>query len=241
MEFLDEAKVSFPFEIFATDISETAIEKARAGMYAGAALAHVSPQRLARFFTRSERGYQIGEGHPRRMRFCQAQRGAGPAFLQAGPDQLLQRADLPGRRIAAQGLVDSALRPQAGRLPGARPIGKHRHAFRVISSGGEDPQDLLPAAGRECAGAAAERRPPRRRPGGSPARELPRAGTGLDVQREADRLVLAEYAPSGRHHRRRDEHRSGPGPHRSVPRAFAGRADPESSETGARRLDCGPG
>ena len=31
------------------------------------------------------------------------------------------------------------------------------------------------------------------------------------------------------------------GPHRSVPGAFAGRADPESSETGARRPDCGPG
>ena len=29
------------------------------------------------------------EDHPRRMRFCQAQRGAGPAFLQAGPHQLL--------------------------------------------------------------------------------------------------------------------------------------------------------
>ena len=29
------------------------------------------------------------EDHPRRVRFCQAQRGAGPAFLQAGPHQLL--------------------------------------------------------------------------------------------------------------------------------------------------------
>ena len=32
MEFLEDAKVSIPFEIFATDISETAIEKARAGI-----------------------------------------------------------------------------------------------------------------------------------------------------------------------------------------------------------------
>ena len=89
MEFLDETKVSVPFEIFATDISETAIEKARAGTYTDAALAHVSPQRLARFFTRTERGYQVAKSHPRRMRFCPAQRGAGPAFLQAGPHQLL--------------------------------------------------------------------------------------------------------------------------------------------------------
>ena len=61
MEFLEDAKVDVPFEIFATDISETAIEKARAGTYKDAALAHVSPQRLARFFTRSERGYQIAK------------------------------------------------------------------------------------------------------------------------------------------------------------------------------------
>ena len=68
------------------------------------------------------------------MRFCQAQCRAGPAFLQAGPHQLLQRADLPWCRITAQGAIDSALRPQANGFPGARSLRKHRHAFRVISS-----------------------------------------------------------------------------------------------------------
>jgi two-component system CheB/CheR fusion protein len=58
-EFLDDAKVSMPFEIFATDISETAIEHARAGIYPGTALARISPERLARFFTKTERGYQV--------------------------------------------------------------------------------------------------------------------------------------------------------------------------------------
>ena len=33
MEFLDDAEESVPFEIFATDISETAIDKARSGTY----------------------------------------------------------------------------------------------------------------------------------------------------------------------------------------------------------------
>src|ERR1017187_8658664 len=61
MEFLEEAKLSLPFEVFATDISGTAIEKARAGSYSGLALAHVSPQRLARFFTTTERGHQIAK------------------------------------------------------------------------------------------------------------------------------------------------------------------------------------
>src|ERR1035437_8469930 len=61
MGALEDGKVRVPVESFATDISETAIEKARAGIYTGAALAHVSPQRLARFFTRAERGHQIAK------------------------------------------------------------------------------------------------------------------------------------------------------------------------------------
>ena len=61
MEFLEVRKLSLGFEIFATDISEAAIEKARAATYTGAALAHVSPQRLARFFTKTERAHQIAK------------------------------------------------------------------------------------------------------------------------------------------------------------------------------------
>src|SRR5208283_3349263 len=60
-EFLDDAKASVPFEIFATDISETAIEIARAGTYKEPALAHVSQQRLARFFSRAERRCQVAK------------------------------------------------------------------------------------------------------------------------------------------------------------------------------------
>ena len=50
-----------PFEIFATDVSERSIDKARAGTYKDTELAHVSAQRLARFFTRAERGYQVAK------------------------------------------------------------------------------------------------------------------------------------------------------------------------------------
>ena len=88
MEFLDDAKVSFPFEVFATDISETAIEKARAGATrsrAGPCLAAAIGALL------HPNGTWVPgcEDHPRRMRFCPAQPGPGPAFLQAGPHQLL--------------------------------------------------------------------------------------------------------------------------------------------------------
>ena len=110
MEFLDDTKVSIPFEIFATDISETAIEKARAGTYTDSAVGARLAAAIGAVLHPNGTRVPDRESHPRRMRFCQAQRGRGPAFLQAGPHQLLQRADLPGSRIAAQGVVDPALR-----------------------------------------------------------------------------------------------------------------------------------
>ncbi len=44
-EFLERAGANAPLQIFASDISESAIEKARAGIYPAAALAEVSPAR----------------------------------------------------------------------------------------------------------------------------------------------------------------------------------------------------
>ncbi len=49
------------FQIFASDISDRAVEKARAGIYGGPALAGVSPARLKRFFVKNKGGYQIAK------------------------------------------------------------------------------------------------------------------------------------------------------------------------------------
>lgn len=46
-------------QIFATDLSESALERARSGLYTQAAVASLSPERLARFFVRLDGGYQI--------------------------------------------------------------------------------------------------------------------------------------------------------------------------------------
>jgi two-component system CheB/CheR fusion protein len=48
-----------PFQIFATDISDGSLDRARAGLYSEALVAGVSPERLRRFFTRIDGGYQI--------------------------------------------------------------------------------------------------------------------------------------------------------------------------------------
>ncbi len=48
-----------PFQIFATDISDGSLDRARAGLYSEALVAGVSPERLRRFFMRIDGGYQI--------------------------------------------------------------------------------------------------------------------------------------------------------------------------------------
>jgi len=48
-------------QMFGTDISETAVGRARAGIYSEAALRGVSPARLRRFFLKVQHGYQINK------------------------------------------------------------------------------------------------------------------------------------------------------------------------------------
>jgi two-component system, chemotaxis family, CheB/CheR fusion protein len=59
LEFLGTKGLSTPIQIFATDLDELAIEKARIGIYVKSALTNVSPQRLHRYFTKIDGSYQV--------------------------------------------------------------------------------------------------------------------------------------------------------------------------------------
>jgi two-component system CheB/CheR fusion protein len=59
LEFLEDNALEHPIQIFGTDISEKAIGRARAGLYADSMLRDVSEERRRRFFTKSENGYRI--------------------------------------------------------------------------------------------------------------------------------------------------------------------------------------
>ncbi|NPV89889.1 MAG: PAS domain-containing protein [Firmicutes bacterium] len=61
LEFLSGITDDPPVQIFATDINETHIGKARAGVYPMSIEAEVSPERLNRFFTKVDKGYQINK------------------------------------------------------------------------------------------------------------------------------------------------------------------------------------
>jgi two-component system CheB/CheR fusion protein len=59
LEYSANAGGTFPVQIFASDLSEPAIRRCRTGLY-GSEIA-VSPERLTRFFAKTEQGYQVSK------------------------------------------------------------------------------------------------------------------------------------------------------------------------------------
>lgn len=61
IEYLEETQQSLPIQIFATDISEAAVQRARNGVYPLNIQRVISQDRLNRFFTKVENGYKINK------------------------------------------------------------------------------------------------------------------------------------------------------------------------------------
>ncbi len=59
LESMERRSISIPFQIFASDLSEHALEKARTGFYDDSITVDVSPERLRRFFTKVPKGYRV--------------------------------------------------------------------------------------------------------------------------------------------------------------------------------------
>jgi two-component system, chemotaxis family, CheB/CheR fusion protein len=59
VEFLAQGRAEIPIQVFGTDLSERAIQTARAGVYKENIEADITPARLRRFFYKEDGGYQI--------------------------------------------------------------------------------------------------------------------------------------------------------------------------------------
>lgn len=61
LEFLGDRASQIPIQLFGTDVSESSIAKARAGVYPENIQGDVSAERLQRFFSKTESGYRISK------------------------------------------------------------------------------------------------------------------------------------------------------------------------------------
>ena len=146
--------------------------------YTGAALAHVSPQRLARFFTRTERGYQIAKSIRDVCVFARHNVAQDPPFskldLISCCNVLIYLGAVLQRKVLS--ILHYALKPTGFLVLGpSESIGTLSESFHQVEKTHKI-YCLRPAAGTPAP--PPERRPPRRRPGGSPGRRLPRTGPG---------------------------------------------------------------
>ena len=196
-EFLEKAESNVRIQIFATDLSEAAIEKARAGRYALPALGEVSQARLERFFVKSGGGYQIQKSIRETCIFARQDITKDPPFhkldlitccnvlIYFGP--ILQRKALS--------IFHYALRPNGFLMLGpSESVGPISNLFapldkklKLYSKQGSDPLQFQSLAGDPQALKAAGI--------GVPTGLNVRAA--LDVQKTAERVLLAEYAPAG--------------------------------------------
>src|SRR5437867_1238460 len=78
VEYLDHSSVHPSIQIFATDVNETVLEKARQGEYA--ASASISAERLRRFFVRTNGSYQVTKTIRKMCVFAKQDVTADPPF-----------------------------------------------------------------------------------------------------------------------------------------------------------------
>lgn len=79
-EHLGDRLEKMPVQIFGTDISESSIERARAGVYEGSALAGVRSERLERFFVKQNDGYRVSQFIRDMCTFARQDLTQDPAF-----------------------------------------------------------------------------------------------------------------------------------------------------------------
>ncbi len=80
LEFLDDRAGAFTIQIFATDVDENALARARAAVYPPTIERDLSPGRLQRFFVRNDRGYQVSRQVRDLVVFARHNLGKDPPF-----------------------------------------------------------------------------------------------------------------------------------------------------------------
>jgi two-component system CheB/CheR fusion protein len=182
-------------QIFATDLSETALAKARDGNYLSNIARDVSPERLQRFFTKAGDGYRISKAIREMCVFARHDLTRDPPYSRM--DLISCRNVLIYLESSLQEVVFATLH-YALRAEGVLVVGpaetagasaalfvaideKHRIYSRRVASG---PPRLLSIM--------RDARPP------WAAERVSRKASGLsEVPKEADRMLLARFGPAG--------------------------------------------
>jgi two-component system CheB/CheR fusion protein len=203
----DKASRMRKLQVFATDLNDTLLDKARHGLYAKSLAEDIEPERLRRFFVEEQGGYRVVKALREMVVFARQNVIVDPPFsrmdlvscrnLLIYLEPSLQKKILP--------VFHYALKPAGFLFLGSsesiggftdlfEPIDKkHKIYTRKVAA---TPAFQLPV--RKERGERGEGTPPgvvlRRGTPGEPSNGLP---AELNAQREADRVTVNQFAPPG--------------------------------------------
>ena len=184
-----------PLQIFATDLSEGALAKAREGTYLVNIARDVSAERLRRFFTKVGRRYQISKAIREMCVFARHDLTRDPPFSRL--DLISCRNVLIYLEPRLQEMVFEtfhyALRPEGFLVVGpAETVGAKSPLFSAVDEKNRI-YSRKAATGRPRFHSAPSTRPSR----GTDVQLTPKAAGLSEVPREADRMLLARFGPAG--------------------------------------------
>lgn len=196
LEHLEEKAKTVRLQLFATDVNEAAVQKARAGSYPESLAADVSPPRLRHFFAKAEHGYQVAKKVRSLCVFAKHDLTRDPPFsnldLISCRNALAYLKPILQKRIIP--VFHYALKPDGFLVLGsAENLGPFPELFsaldrknRVYVKKPRAAHLALGLVGAELVGAKPKAAEPRfqQGPGGS------------DLEREAQRILLSRYAPA---------------------------------------------
>jgi two-component system CheB/CheR fusion protein len=195
-EWSEERGVSHPIQFFASDIDDTAIEKARQGLYSDNIVQDVSPERLRRFFVKTEQGYQISKRIRELCVFARQNLIKDPPFskmdliscrnlmIYFGP--MLQKKALP--------VLHYALNPRGYLMLGrSESIGEFANLFSLVDKNSRIYSKKTSSSELHFDG---ERVQVREKADVKKKAEE-HATVGTDIQKEADSIILDRYGPAG--------------------------------------------
>ncbi len=200
LEYLDSVGQKTMIQIFATDISDTALQKARTGIYPESIQKNISKERLNRFFIKTENGYKIAKSIRDICVFSRHDIIIDPPFANIDLiccrnlliyfDSTLQKHVLP--------ILHYALKPEGFLCLGhSESVGKLTTLFRAIDKNKNIySRSASTASSRLHLGVAGRMHALKKQ---YPIAEKPsqEARESLSLQHETEQFLITEYAPAG--------------------------------------------
>ena len=200
LEHLSENRLDTPVQIFGTDASEQSIETARLAVYPETIASEILPERLRRYFIKVDRGYQVSKRVRDCCIFARQNLSNDPPFSHIDVMSCRNVMIYFNQPLQRQVMLTFhyALEPGGymllGMSEGLRDYGEvfspvdRKHKI-YMKTGASLPIRFDPPRSYTLTQMAGTRR--------TPAMELGNVWPELELQRAADRIVLARFGPPG--------------------------------------------